>query len=111
VTSLTKAAASQRVTGIVASGGTGVNVLTTIGVNVGPDRESVGVGESCVATAAWVDMPSSVCAADVYNAFRVAAGCGVDAVNWLQASVAVARARIGIRIFLVLLLSMGASRV
>jgi hypothetical protein len=65
VTSLTKEAASHRLCGTGESGGTEVNVLTTMGVAVGTERESVGVGEYCVATAAWVDMPSRVCAAEV----------------------------------------------
>jgi hypothetical protein len=50
-------------------------------------------------------MLSRVCAAEVYRASSVAAGCGVDAANRLQASVAAAKVRIGIRIFLVVLLS------
>jgi hypothetical protein len=45
-------------------------------------------------------MAASVSAADVYNAFKVAAGWGVDPVNCLQARLAAANASIGIKIFL-----------
>jgi len=98
VTSLTNAAASQRLAGTGESGGTGVKVLITMGLAVGPEMERVGVGENWVATAACVDMPSRVCAADVYSALSVDAGCGVDAANGLHARI-VASARIGIRYF------------
>lgn len=47
-----------------------------------------------------VDMAASVLAADVYNAFKVAAGWGVAPVNWLQARLAAAKASIGMKIFL-----------
>ena len=98
VTSLTKDAASQRLCGTGDSGGTAVYVLTTMGEAVGTERERVGVGETCVAMASCVDIPSRVCAADVYSALRVAAGCGVAPVTWLQARVAAAKTSKGISI-------------
>jgi hypothetical protein len=106
VTSLTNEAASQRLTGAGETGGTEVKVLTTIGLAVG--KESVAVGENWVTTAC-VDIPARVCAAAVYNAFRVAAGCGVEGANALQARVATVRAMIGIRSFLERVLCMNAS--
>ena len=56
-----------------------------MGLDVG--MESMLVGEGCTVSVvtACVDIASSVCAAEVYNAFRVAAGWGVGAANWLHA--------------------------
>jgi hypothetical protein len=72
-------------------------------------RERVGVGENWVATAC-VDIPARVCAAAVYKALRVAAGCGVAAANGpLQARIAAVRTAIGIRSFLECVLCMNAS--
>jgi hypothetical protein len=56
-------------------------------------------GAVAVETAPCVDMASSVCAAEVYRAFRVAAGWGVAAANGLQART-VANTRIGTRYLL-----------
>ena len=82
--------------------------MMTMGLAVGPEKERVGVGENWVATAACVDMPSRVCAADVYSALSVAAGCGVDAANGVHARMA-ASARIGIKYFFKLVRCMKAS--
>jgi hypothetical protein len=62
------------------------------------ERESVGVGESWVAIAACVDIPSRVCAAAVYSALSVAAGWGVEAAKGLHARIVI-RAMTGIRNF------------
>jgi ArgK protein. len=104
VTSLTKAAESHRLAGTGESGGTDVNVFTAIGLDV-VESERVGVGESCVAIAACVDILSRVCAAAVYSALSVAAGCGVEAAKGLHARI-VTRARLGIRNFLKRVLGM-----
>src|SRR5688572_29886367 len=83
VTSLSKDAASHLVMGW--RGGTAVNVLKTMGLDVG--MESMLVGEGCTVSVvtACVDIASRVCAAEVYSALRVAAGWGVGAMNWLHA--------------------------
>src|SRR5688572_4167163 len=83
VTSLSKEAASHLATGW--RGGTAVNVLKTMGLDVG--MESMPVGEGCTVSVvtACVDIASSVWAAEVYKALRVAAGWGVGAANWLHA--------------------------
>jgi hypothetical protein len=63
----------------VESGGTFVKVLN--GVELADVMDKVGVADVCAINvfAACVDMPSRVCAAEVYRAFRVAAGWGVPA--------------------------------
>ncbi len=80
------AAASQRV---IWMGGTGVKVCRTTDVDVGvdTDKRDVGVIKDCAVAveAPWVDMELSVSAAEVYNAFKVAAGCGVAAASGAQA--------------------------
>jgi hypothetical protein len=109
VTSLTNAAASQRLTGTGESGGTAVKDGKTVGLVLGVESDSVADAVIWVA-AAWVDIPARVWAAAVYNALSVAAGCGVEATNGpLQAKIAAARAVIGIRIFLKRLLCIKAS--
>lgn len=47
----------------------------------GMERVSVTGGSPVSVDDPWVDMASSVCAADVYNALSVAAGCGVADAN------------------------------
>jgi hypothetical protein len=70
-------------------GGTGVKVCKTtdVGVGVDTDRSGVGVINDCAVAveAPWVDMELSVSAAEVYNAFKVAAGWGVAAASGAQA--------------------------
>lgn len=57
-----------------------------MGLAVGIVRIPVGDGCMVNGMAACVDIASSVCAADVYRAFSVAAGCGVGAAKRLHAS-------------------------
>jgi hypothetical protein len=98
-------------TGTGESGGTDVNVGKTVELAEGVRSERVGVDESGVETAC-VDIPARVCAAAVYNALRVAAGCGVEAANGpLQAKIAAVRARMGIRNFLERMLCIKASEI
>jgi len=68
-------------------GGTTVKVCRAIALEVG--MESVLVGDAWTASVAapWVDMAFNVCAADVYNASKVAAGWGVAAANGRQARI------------------------
>jgi hypothetical protein len=102
VTSLIKAAASQRVTG--GSGGTGVLLRNTIGVAEDRDNVAVPNGKGVFVNDPWVDMAFNVCAADVYSALSVAAGWGVAAAKGAQARM-LASARKGISAFLKYLLN------
>ncbi len=81
-------------------GGTAVKVLNSKGVEVGSDRVAVGEAGEVAVIAPWVAIALKVCAAEVYKALRVAAGCGAaGAVNVLHANIMV-RASKGSRIFL-----------
>ena len=56
-----------------------------MGLDVGMESSPVGEGCTVRVLTACVDIASSVCAADVYRAFSVAAGCGVGAAKRLHA--------------------------
>jgi len=69
---------------MVSNGGTAVKVAKGVAV-VLIERVSVANGCGVAVYELCVAMESNVCAAEVYNAFKVAAGCGVEAANGAQA--------------------------
>ncbi len=85
VTSVTNAAASHFVIGWI--GGTLVNVLKGVTLDVEIERVVVTAGPGVNVLAESVDMAFKVSAAEVYNAFKVSAGCGEPVENEPQAKI------------------------